>query len=77
MFVTNKSIWEVVEEFLQDRGEATYLELQDALLEAGYLLPYSTLTNHISNWKKEGRVVVNRRGKPSTAYIRLAPAQEE
>ena len=77
MFASNKSIWEVVEEFLQDRGEATYPDLQDALLEAGYLLPYSTLTNRINRWKKEGRVVVNRRGRPPTAYIRLAPAQEE
>ena len=77
MFVSNKSVWEVVEEYLKRYGKATCNELLDALYNTGVFISDTALRERIRKWSKEGRLVIKRRGRAGVALVFLAPAQPE
>jgi SAM-dependent MidA family methyltransferase len=77
MFVSNKSVWEVVEEYLKRYGKATCNELLDALYNTGVFISDTALRERIRKWRKEGRLVVKHRGRAGVALVFLAPTQPE
>lgn len=67
--------WGVVRAHLQAHGEATYRELLDALSAAGERMTERALQHRVKRWEKRGLVVIERRGFPPTAFVKLAAAQ--
>ena len=67
--------WGVVRAYLQAHGEATYRELLDALSAAGLRATEGALQKRVKRWESRGLVVVERRGFPAVAVIKLAAAQ--
>jgi KaiC/GvpD/RAD55 family RecA-like ATPase len=67
--------WGVVRAYLQAHGEATYRELLDALSAAGERMTERALQARIKRWEHRGRVVIERRGFPAVAVVKLAAAQ--
>jgi hypothetical protein len=67
--------WGVVRAYLQEHGEATYRELLDALQEAGLCLTERALQARVKRWESRGRLVIERRGFPAMAIVKLPVAQ--
>jgi len=67
--------WGVVRAYLQAHGEATYQELLDALERAGVRMTEGALQKRVKRWERRGRVVIERRGFPAVAVVKLAVAQ--
>jgi hypothetical protein len=67
--------WGVVRAYLQAHGEATYRELLDALSAAGLRATEGALQKRVKRWESRGLVVVERRGFPAVAVVKLAAAQ--
>jgi hypothetical protein len=67
--------WGVVKAYLQQHGEATYKELLDALTQAGMRINERTFQTRVKRWEKRGMVIVEKRGYPATAYVKLAVVQ--
>ena len=67
--------WGVVRAYLQAHGEATYRELLDALSAAGQRMTERALQARIKRWEHRGRVVIERRGFPAVAIVKLAKMQ--
>jgi KaiC/GvpD/RAD55 family RecA-like ATPase len=67
--------WGVVRAHLQAHGEATYRELLDALSAAGERMTERALQHRVKRWEHRGRVVIERRGFPAVAVVKLAAAQ--
>jgi len=67
--------WGVVKAYLQQHGEATYKELLDALTQAGMRINERTFQTRVKRWEKRGMVVVEKRGYPATAYVKLPVVQ--
>jgi hypothetical protein len=67
--------WGVVRAYLQEHGEATYRELLDALQEAGLRMTENALHKRLKRWESRGRLVIERRGFPPTAFVKLPVAQ--
>ncbi|BCW94965.1 MAG: hypothetical protein KatS3mg018_0447 [Fimbriimonadales bacterium] len=69
------SEWRTVKDYLQQAGEATYAQLMDALAQAGFRLTERALQARVSRWKARGMVMVERRGFPNVAYVKLPTVQ--
>ena len=69
------SEWRVVKEYLQQVGEATYAQLMDALKRAGFTLTERAFQHKVARWRNRGMVVVDRRGFPAVAYVKLPTVQ--
>jgi KaiC/GvpD/RAD55 family RecA-like ATPase len=67
--------WGVARAFLEAHGEATYRELLDALERAGVRMTERALQQRVKRWERKGRVVIERRGFPAIAIVKLAAAQ--
>jgi len=67
--------WGVVKAYLQQHGEATYKELLDVLTQAGMRINERTFQTRVKRWEKRGMVVVEKRGYPATAYVKLPVVQ--
>ena len=67
--------WGVVKAYLQAHGEATYRELLDALSQAGMRTTEGALRKRVKRWENRGLVIVERRGFPPTAFVKLAVVQ--
>ncbi|GIV12928.1 MAG: hypothetical protein KatS3mg021_1210 [Fimbriimonadales bacterium] len=65
------SEWRVVKDYLQQVGEATYADLMDTLTQAGFTLTERTLRYKIARWRNRGMVLVERRGFPAVAFVKL------
>jgi Mrp family chromosome partitioning ATPase len=67
--------WGVVKAYLQQHGEATYKELLDVLTQAGMRINERTFQTRVKRWEKRGLVIVEKRGYPATAYVKLPVVQ--
>ena len=67
--------WGVVQAYLEAHGEATYPELLNALERVGVRMTERALQQRVKRWERRGRVVIERRGFPAVAVVKLAAAQ--
>jgi len=67
--------WGVVKAYLQQHGEATYKELLETLTQAGMRINERTFQTRVKRWEKRGMVIVEKRGYPATAYVKLPVVQ--
>ncbi len=66
--------WGVVQAYLEVHGEAIYPELLNALERVGVRMTERALQQRVKRWERRGRVVIERRGFPPTAFVKLAAA---
>lgn len=66
-----KSEWHIVEQHLQSVGEASFAEVHEALLRAGFTCTLKGLEKRIARWKEKGLILTERKGFPAKGYMRL------
>jgi len=66
--------WDVVREYLQQFGKATYDEILTALHRAGFNITSRALERHIARWKEDGLIISKRHGFQCKSVVTLNEA---